>query len=188
MGRRELDILRSLGNDHPHVLPMLHCAEMRGELVLLTPYAPEGDLEEFVPRHAVLEEVQVRRLCFQALSGLAFVHGKRVIHGDIKPANMFLSKQNGALILQLADFGLSVLVPKGECTVLLDKVQGSPGFIPAEVINSKQASFSIDLFALGVIVFRLLAGHDPFYPVSKVTNPVEYDDACWEPVTSAAKA
>merc|ERR1712159_782472 len=45
----------------------------------------------------------------------------------------------------------------------------------------------MDIFALGVLLFRLLGAHDPFYPVSKVESAIEYDDSCWEPVSEMAR-
>lgn len=189
MIRRELSVLKELGGAHPHILPMLAHVETATEIVLLTPYAPLGDLNEFTCGHGwqCMPEVQVRRLTAQLLSGLAFLHESRVIHGDVKPHNIFLTDVEGAIVSQLADFGLSVWLPEGERSTRFQGVQGSYGFIPAEVIDGAEVTFAIDLFALGVMAFRLLGSHDPFYPPSKVKSALEFDDVCWEPISPRGK-
>lgn len=189
MIRRELSVLKELGGAHPHILPMLSHVETATEIVLLTPYAPQGDLHEFTngSGHQCMPEVQVRRLTAQLLSGLSFLHAARVIHGDVKPHNIFLTDVEGGIVTQLADFGLSVWLPEGADSTRFQGVQGSYGFIPAEVIDGGEVTFAIDLFALGVMAFRLLGSHDPFYPPSKVKSALEFDDMCWEPISSRGR-
>lgn len=185
--RREHDVLRELGGSHAHILPMLHYEELPGELVLLTRFATAGDLSKHVPRNVCVEEVQVRRLTRQVLSALAFLHGHRVVHGDVKPENMFLTDVEGAMWVQLADFGLSRRVPQGKVAVQLACVQGSHGYIPAEVIHRLELHFASDLFSLGVIVFRYLGGYEPFYPPSKVLDPLIFDEASWRSLTAPCR-
>eukprot|EP00928_Gymnodinium_smaydae_P044130 TRINITY_DN2945_c0_g1_i2.p1 TRINITY_DN2945_c0_g1~~TRINITY_DN2945_c0_g1_i2.p1 ORF type:complete len:448 (+),score=91.00 TRINITY_DN2945_c0_g1_i2:100-1443(+) len=179
MLRREIEILRELGDGHPHVLPLLYCAELSKELVLLTRFAPEGDLHGLMPRNSPVAEVEVRRLALQLLSALGYLHGKSIIHGDMKPQNVFLSEVDDAMLACVSDFGLSVKVPEGDQFVTLKGVQGSYGFIPAEVIQSGKLGFAADLFALGVMIFRYLGGYDPFHPPSRVTDPLEFDESTW---------
>jgi len=171
------------GDAHPHLLPLLASEESQNEILLLTAYATAGDLHLYMEGWSCIEELQVRQLASQLLSGIAFLHVHCLIHGDVKPANVFISERGGALVAQLSDFGLAIEVPEGESIVQLDHVSGSHGFIPFEVIQRHEASFAMDLFALGVLLFRLLGALDPFFPVSKVDVPVEYDPVCWEPVS-----
>jgi len=187
MMRQECRILQQLGSSHPHILPMIYYVDLPSEIVLLTPFAPAGDLSHHVPSGSCLSECEARKLMLQLFSGLAYLHGTSTIHGDVKPQNILLTELTGAYLAQLADFGLSVQVPAGETSVKVDCVQGSYGFIPTEMIEAKEASFGLDLFALGVVLFRILAAYDPFYPASQVQVSLEFDPICWSPLSLEAK-
>lgn len=185
MIRKESEILAKLSN-HPHILQSLHSEDLPSELVLITPFAPQGDLSKLIPARCCIEELEARKLCMQILSGLAYLHQQRIIHGDVKPENIFLTYQRAAYIAKLSDFGLSIQVPEGHTFVTLGQVQGSYGFIPAEVIEQREASYAVDVFALGVILFRMLASYDPFYPASNVREKLQWDQDAWMGISSLA--
>lgn len=187
MIRREAATLRELGDSHPHILPMLFCMELPNEITILTRYAPAGDLSMCIPPFMEVNEFDVRQLTLQLLSALSHLHGHRIIHGDVKPENIFLTEIDGALLAQISDFGLSVWLPENRDFVELDNEQGSYGYIPAEVLSFKQISCAADLFALGVIAFRYLGGHDPFYPPSNVMSAIEFDECTWQTVSQSGR-
>lgn len=188
MMHREISILKGLGCDHPHVLPLLASETLDEHLIVLTRLAPDGDLARIAPPGSCLAELEARRLSSQLLSALAFLEDRRVVHGDIKPSNILLTDVEGAFLAQLTDFGLAVKIPDGEQYLQLDSVQGSYGFIPAEVKSLKQISFAADLFALGVTIFRLLSSYDPFYPASAVEEELLFDPHCWSPTSEQCQA
>lgn len=188
MMRREIQILAELGDEHPNILPMLYSAQRPNELLLITPYACGGDLERFLPSNISLVEIEARRLTLQILSGLAHLHVRSIIHGDIKPANIFLIEDSGAMLALLSDFGLSVKVASRASYVRLKTVQGSYGYIPSEVIHASELRCESDLFALGVMIFTYLGGHDPFYPKSNVKSVLEFDENTWRHVSADGRA
>lgn len=188
MMRRELRILKELGDGHPNILPMLGCTEVGKDLVMLMKLASDGDLSKVVPPGSCLPCIQVRRLNLQLVSALQYLHSKRIVHGDVKPQNMLLTSAQGALLVQLGDYGLARKIPEGEKFVRLESVQGSYGFIPAEVKFRKELGFAADLFALGVVTFRLLASYEPFHPASCVEAPLQHDPHCWSPLSQQAKS
>jgi len=186
MLRRKCEILRRLGH-HPHIMSALAYEECECEMILVTRLASEGDLSRLAPIGSCLEELQVRRLSQQLLSAFQYLEEKRIVHGDVKPQNVLISLGQGAFLAQLTDFGLSREIPEGEPFVLLEHVQGSYGFVPSEVKHKRQLSFAADLFALGVMTFRLLSSYDPFYPASAVDSELLFDSDCWEPLSNMAK-
>jgi len=188
MLRQEVRLLREFGDSHPHIMPMLYAVESSKGLTLLAPYATQGDLQSYTSGWACVEELAVRHLTMQLLSALSFLRDQAVVHCDVKPQNILLTAFDGALLAQLADFGLAMLLPAGKQFAQLDEPRGSYGFMPAELLREGKASCSADLFALGVTTFRLLCAHDPFYPASRVESAVEYDAACWAPVSAQARA
>lgn len=191
MIRQECKILRLVGSEHPLILPMLHWVQSEVEVIILFPLAPNGDLAKLINMGVdCIEETEARRLTLQIMSALSYVHGKSIIHGDVAPQNVLLTKSadDNAFLVQLCDFGLSIEVPDGQEAVTANGVQGSYGYIPVEVIQRRPITYAVDLFALGVLTFRIVGGHDPFFPPSKVQAPLEFDDACWSPVSTAVRA
>mmetsp|Transcript_87008 Transcript_87008/g.243961 ORF Transcript_87008/g.243961 Transcript_87008/m.243961 type:complete len:432 (+) Transcript_87008:82-1377(+) len=188
MMRQECRVSKELGDSHPHILPTLHYEELQHELVILTLFAPAGTLSMQVRVGAqCIEELEAQRLSQQVMAALHYVHSLSIVHGDVKPQNIFLTSHGDAFLAQLGDFGLSTLIPKGQTSVHLDGVQGSYGYIPAEVIHKRIACFASDLFALGALTFRLLGCHDPFYPPSQVMSTLEFDDVCWNPISAEGR-
>lgn len=187
MMRRECEILNRLGHSHPHIMPALGFAECESEMVLLMRFANEGDLNSLAPSGACCEEIQAKRLGYQMMSALAFLEEHRIIHGDVKPQNVLLTLAEGRLLAQLTDFGLAQELPEGQTFIKLNEVPGSYGYIASEVKHRKQISFAADLFALGVILFRLLGSYDPFHPASDVDSELIFDEECWEPLSQLSQ-
>jgi serine/threonine protein kinase len=187
MIRRERDILGGLGNSHPHILPMLSFAELAAECVLLTPFASHGDLSQHLRVGCeCVEEREAHRLTLQLMAALSHLHTQRIVHGDVMPKNIFLTWHQDAYLAQLADFGLAVRLGDDSDSVHMGCVQGSHGYLSPEMIERKELSRASDLFALGVMIFQLLGGHDPFYPPSQVFSSLEFDEACWSPISEEA--
>lgn len=177
--REEIQIQQNL--THANLVPLLYACETPSEVLLVTPFAAGGDLHAALGQSGTLNELQAGRLCAQLLEGLAYLHEKlSVLHGDIKPRNIFLVPCDGACVAQLGDFGLSREVPRKAphlCT--FHGLQGSHGYMAPEIIAQEDYGTAVDLFALGVIMFSILGGYDPFYPASNVHAPLEFDESAW---------
>jgi len=90
----------------------------------------------------------------QALLGLQHMHGRRIIHRDIKVQNFLYGGQDEST-LKLADFGLSVMLRPGE---KLDAVCGSPAFMAPEMVARQGYDLKIDMWSLGVTFFMMMFG------------------------------
>lgn len=86
---------------------------------------------------------------------LEYIHKKRIMHRDIKPAN-FVFDSNG--YLHLTDFGIS----KVKTAENFRGNSGTPGYMAPEVIFSKRHSFDVDFFAMGVILYEIIVGRQPY--------------------------
>lgn len=194
MARREIRVFQSFGSEHPNLLPLLFGAETDHEIALLTPYAPGGDLHSRTcvagSTFKCLEEKDAGNLTQQILTGLAALHSQRYVHGDIKPHNVFLIEAHGAFVAQIGDFGLTRRVPDNANGVPSEG--GTPGYMAPEATchliegECPLVSFAIDLFAVGIMVYELLSSMSPFEPVSNCHASLEFDEACWEPLTPEA--
>ena len=99
---------------------------------------------------------------FQALQGLAAVHSAGVLHRDLKPANIMLEPSAGPVDrVVLIDFGFATFEGSAKLT-LQGTVVGSLTYIAPERLRGEPTDQRADLYAIGVILFELLAGRPPF--------------------------
>ena len=99
---------------------------------------------------------------FQALQGLAAVHDAGVLHRDLKPANIMLEPSPGPIDrVVLIDFGFATFEGSAKLT-LQGTVVGSLTYIAPERLRGEPTDQRADLYAIGVILFELLAGRPPF--------------------------
>lgn len=96
---------------------------------------------------------------WQVCEALRYIHGRAVIHGDIKSENIFLVKGAGSRrVIKLLDFGLS-RPDRGRSA---GEVDGTPEYLAPERIRGGPATVASDLYALGIVLFELLTGRLPF--------------------------
>lgn len=146
--------------DHPHIVSVYRYGQVENLLYLAMKYIEGADL------HAVLSSYEqdgqfmafdeVTRLIREIGSALDYAHSQGVVHRDIKPSNVMLDDQGRAYI---TDFGLALLADVGTRGEIL----GSPHYIaPEQAVSSAGAVPQSDLYALGVILFRMVTGQLPF--------------------------
>jgi serine/threonine protein kinase len=154
---REARTLAAL--DHPNIV---HVDElgMEGDLIyLVMPYLSGGTLQEVLgAQRGPLPLDQVDTYLAQICAALDYVHAQRVVHLDLKPLNL-LRHQDGRLLL--SDFGLAHLMKEGAVQGSTSLQFGSPEYMAPEHFDGKPEQRS-DLYALGVILYQLLAGRVPF--------------------------
>ncbi len=103
---------------------------------------------------APLASARARALLVDALEGLAAMHARGVLHGDLKPENLRLDAEGRLTIL---DFGLATRL--GEHA---PGVQGTPRYLAPEVVRGERLDGRADLYALGAVFYHVLAGRPPF--------------------------
>ncbi|MEM7151385.1 MAG: protein kinase [Myxococcota bacterium] len=106
-----------------------------------------------------------RELLIQTATGLKAAHGCGVVHRDIKPANCFLTDEDGDPLVKLVDFGIAKVEDGGETNQLTGTAQvlGTPSYIAPELVRTDApAGPKSDIYSLGVLAYRMLAGTVPF--------------------------
>lgn len=142
---------------HPNILKIYDFMVDEGA-ALLTMELLEGlDLRAKVPERAPLS--CVLRWMTHAAAGLGHLHERGWIHGDVKPANLFLTRRG---VLKITDFGLTT-AGAGSDRLLPGAITGTPDFMAPEQISGRGTlGPATDLYALGAVAWRLLAGRLPF--------------------------
>lgn len=175
----ELAIHRSVSG-LPHVIPILHSECDDEQIVIAMPRADGGDLWEKVKVGGLtLSEDEAKRFASQLFHGLVRLHQARIVHADIKPHNILLIPQGDRLSVALCDFGLSRYLPsESGSKITFTEIRGTQGYISPEVVAEQDFDEKIDVFAAALIVYRLVAGIEPFYPAENFTEEIEFADDC----------
>jgi WD40 repeat protein/tRNA A-37 threonylcarbamoyl transferase component Bud32 len=157
---RQLAIL----GKHPQIPQLLAVVESDQGQFLVQEYVPGPNLDQLAQQHPV-DEALVRRVLDEILPVLQFIHNHRVIHRDVKPANIIAP--DTPQLLSLVDFGASKYVYEQALLEKTGTVIGSAGYVAPEQALGK-AVFASDIFSLGVTCLHLLTGQHPFdlYSVS----------------------
>ncbi len=140
-----------------------------GSPFMVMEYLEGMSLSRLIRRHAPLPVNEAVDLMLQACKGMEEAHQMGIVHRDIKPGNMFLTKRpDGSRILKVLDFGISKLSGKlddeSEPTLTASNmVLGSPKyFSPEQVKDAKNVDHRADVWALGLVLYYMLTGRRPF--------------------------
>ena len=141
---------------HPQIPELLAHFEQDGRLYLVQEYVKGRNLAEELAQDGAFSEAKIRELLVGLLPVLQYIHDNQVIHRDIKPENI-IRRDDGMLFL--VDFG-AVKIVTGTAVLGTGSVIGDPRYMPSEQVRGK-ASFTSDLYALGVTSLHLITGVDP---------------------------
>ena len=128
-------------------------------LYLILDYCENKDLSTLVKKRKRLTEIEVQYYIWNLIDALQYLHyEKRIVHCDLKPGNIFLTDK---LEVKLGDFGLAK-------RITLDFTPTNNGgtayyMAPESFEINKKCSFSIDIWAVGIIMYNLLTGKVPFH-------------------------
>ncbi|CAH2086635.1 unnamed protein product [Euphydryas editha] len=156
--RQECDIQRQL--NHPNIIRMIDSFDTESELVVVTEYA-EKELHSILAKEGCLNEELVKKITWDLVSALYYLHSHRVLHRDLKPQNVLLDNTGRA---KLCDFGLARIMTNA--TYILTSIKGTPLYMAPELIDEKPYDHQADLWSLGCIVYELMAGQPPFCTMS----------------------
>lgn len=160
----EVGALVKLGRlvSHPHLISSLKIFwdKKRGSFWISLPWAAGGTLYDHIVAAGSLSEAHARQIFAQLVSAVHAMHSAGVIHRDLKPANI-LMRTMGAPEVMVADFGFALL--QGVPDVFHSSAVGTLEYMAPELlVQPPRSSFASDIWALGVILYNMISGRQPF--------------------------
>jgi len=156
---REAEVLKSL--THTNIIAYHEAFLVDGHLCIVMEYADGGDLAGSIARRRTAGrrflEREAMSVFVQIASSLQYIHGRRILHRDLKSKNVFLTRGG---LAKLGDFGISVVFDSGEA--FAETQVGTPYYLPPEMCTNQPYGFPADIWCLGVVFYELLALEVPF--------------------------
>jgi TolB-like protein len=150
---------------HPHILPLHDSGNADGFLYYVMPYVEGESLRDRLTREKQLPVDDALQISREVADALSYAHSHGVIHRDIKPENILLEAGHAVV----ADFGIARAIDQagGERLTGTGIALGTPAYMsPEQAAGSKDLDGRSDLYALGCVLYEMLAGHPPFVGAS----------------------
>ncbi len=142
--------------NHPHIVALLDAVVSDETSFIAMDYVPGGNLARFTTPQTRLPVASVIEIVFKCCGALDYAFRNGIIHRDIKPANILVVKDTE---VKVADFGAALLLDRASKEV---RGLGSPAYMSPEQQRGEMPGQKSDMFALGVVLYELLAGCRPF--------------------------
>jgi serine/threonine-protein kinase len=168
---------------HPGIVPVYDVGDQDGMPYLVMEYVQGRTLDAAIKKGERYSLERVSEIGEQIADALNFAHRNGVIHRDIKPANILMTSREvyGNERPRITDFGVAKLV-EGELTTT-GQMLGTPAFMPPEQFTGAPIDGRTDIFSLGVILYQLATGEQPF-PGETMTS-VSYKIVHTDPIPPA---
>ena len=141
---------------HPHIVTIFDAVVEDEVSYIVMEYVEGGTLEKYCKPENRLDNHVVAEIIFKCVRALAFANMEGLIHRDIKPGNIL---HKSGTDIKVADFGAAL-------SKVSDRTQvaavGSPLYMSPEIITGAKATVQSDIYALGMVMYMLLAGRPPF--------------------------
>ena len=146
------------GLSHPNVVTVFDVGETDGRPFIVMELIPGRTLEERLRRDGALRPNDVLAIARQVCAGLEHAHANGLVHRDLKPGNL-IERDDGTI--KIADFGIARLVEGTELTEA-GMVVGTAAYLAPEQAEAGTVTPATDLFALGVVLYELVTGRQPW--------------------------
>jgi len=162
--RREVQAARG---SHPHVASVYDLHEADGVFFLSMELVEGESLRDRLKHDPRLPVDQVVRIGAQIASALANLHGRGIVHRDVKPANILLSPTGDA---KLCDMGLARPMAQGMTVTETAMVMGTPAYMAPEQATGRELTAAADVYGLGLTLYQALTGHVPLEDVTALST------------------
>jgi len=161
---REATLLSQL--NHPGIVRFFEMGYHQGQLFLVMEYVRNKSIKEILDGQPRMSHTRIIcRTITKVLDALTYAHDRSLVHRDIKPTNILLSITGGKLRVKLGDFGLAKNYANAGFSGITEEAEtrGTLAFMPPEqIMDSRFAKPTCDLYATGVTMYQYLSGRLPF--------------------------
>jgi serine/threonine protein kinase len=145
--------------DHDNIIRIYDFGEDRGSFYISMEFIDGPNLDDILKNRHYLPEIGLMIILF-ALKGLSHAHTHRIIHRDIKPGNILISKAGA---VKVADFGLAHAGSQQLNLTASDVIVGTPLFMsPEQATGEEKKDLRMDVWSVGVLLYRIITGTYPF--------------------------
>ena len=156
--QRELEVMKTLA--HPAILRGLGSGKHNRIPYLVTEFVHGQSLRQMIETSAPMTPDQAIPLVIKIADGMAHCHDNGIIHRDLKPENILVTAEGQPVIM---DFGLALTKSAHRVTYSnLSTTMGTPDYMAPEQVEGKRGDARTDVYALGTILYEMLAGKTPF--------------------------
>lgn len=161
----------SMTLSHPNILRIHNLEEFQGLYFIVMEYVEGKTLEDLIKEKGQLEMDETLWIAEEIAKGLDYAHSKKILHLDIKPANILINKQNN--IVKIADFGIARQVKDSVTRLLGKEISGTLHYMSPEQILGGKIDHRSDIYSFSVLLYESLMGSPPFteeHIVELITN------------------
>ncbi|CAA3031481.1 mitogen-activated protein kinase kinase kinase NPK1-like isoform X2 [Olea europaea var. sylvestris] len=154
---KEVNLLKNLS--HPNIVRYLGTAREEDSLNILLEFVPGGSISSLLGKFGSFPESVIRMYTKQLLFGLEYLHQNKIMHRDIKGANILVDNKG---CIKLVDFGASKKVVALATMTGAKSMKGTPYWMAPEVIRQTGHSYSADIWSVGCTVIEMATGKPPW--------------------------
>ena len=178
----ELKLTRRIS--HPNVIRIYDLIDLDGAHAISMEHFPGRDLGAVLREHGPLSPARAMHVAEQTLEGLAAAHAAGILHRDIKPANLLLGDGD---LLKIVDFGLASMGQSPHSRLTQSGILvGTPEYISPEQITGGDVDARCDLYSLGVVLYEVMSGQQPFSGANAVNVLFQHLEATVPPLSTVA--
>ena len=143
---------------HPHIVTIFDVGEHEGQPFIAMEYIAGETLAELIARRAPLSLARKLSMMAEVCSALAYAHQHSIVHRDVKPANLMVSRNSGTV--KVLDFGIARGLESS--ITQAGMLMGTPNYMSPEQIEGRDIDYRADIFSVGAVLYELLVYRQPF--------------------------
>jgi eukaryotic-like serine/threonine-protein kinase len=158
----------------PHVVQVFDAGADGPQPFIVMELLDGESLEARLNRYSPLPRQVALSIAVDVARGIEAIHGAGMVHRDLKPANILLTLEGGREVAKVVDFGVSRLAARelGSDVPVESSVVGTPLYLSPEALSGSRVDHRSDLWALGIVTYRMLTGAWPFHdPNERIVAP-----------------
>ncbi|MDR0363255.1 MAG: serine/threonine protein kinase [Planctomycetota bacterium] len=145
--------------NHPNIVQVYDFGQERGMYYIVNEFIDNGSVQDLIDKNKSLSPEEAIEFCIQVAKGLIIANGANIVHRDIKPDNLMLTRD---MVLKIADFGLAKTMKADAATTQSGLIMGTPFYMSPEQAKGLPMDSRSDIYSLGVSLYYMVIGDVPF--------------------------